>query len=67
VGKREFEQILKILRLEDLLDLPVTNLSNGQKRRAKIAKSLISRPVLLLLDEPFCRADRHCCIQDVTC
>ncbi|KAH0556128.1 hypothetical protein GP486_005940 [Trichoglossum hirsutum] len=45
------------LKLRDLLTLPVGNLSNGQTRRARIAKALIGRPEVLLLDEPFMGLD----------
>ncbi|KAL3455847.1 P-loop containing nucleoside triphosphate hydrolase protein [Aspergillus heterothallicus] len=45
------------LRLEELLDRPVANLSNGQTRRARIAKALLRKPELLLLDDPFMGLD----------
>jgi ABC transporter len=48
-------QIIKDLRLEHLAYLPVSNLSNGQTRRARIAKALLDQPEVLLLDEPFSR------------
>lgn len=51
------ERVVKNLRLQELLDRPVSNLSNGQTRRARIAKSLLSRPELLLLDGPFMGLD----------
>ncbi|KAF3923053.1 hypothetical protein ABW20_dc0105003 [Dactylellina cionopaga] len=41
------------LRLTKLLDQPVSTLSNGQGRRARIAQSLLRGVDLLLLDEPF--------------
>ncbi|KAI4763600.1 P-loop containing nucleoside triphosphate hydrolase protein [Aureobasidium sp. EXF-3400] len=45
------------LKLEPLLLLPVSNLSNGQTRRARIAKALLMKPELLLLDGPFMGLD----------
>jgi ATPase subunit of ABC transporter with duplicated ATPase domains len=46
-------KVVKDLRLQDLVDFPVGNLSNGQTRRARIAKAVLGRPEVLLLDEPF--------------
>lgn len=48
-----FQKVVRDLRLQHLLDLPVSHLSNGQTRRSRIAKALLDRPRLLLLDEPF--------------
>ncbi|RAL02255.1 putative ABC transporter [Aspergillus ibericus CBS 121593] len=50
-------QIITELRLEELLDMPVANLSNGQTRRTRIAKALLRKPELLLLDDPFMGLD----------
>ncbi|KAI5295237.1 hypothetical protein KEM52_001970 [Ascosphaera acerosa] len=50
-------QVVADLKLKELLGMPVANLSNGQTRRARIAKALLGRPEVLLLDEPFMGLD----------
>jgi ABC-2 type transport system ATP-binding protein len=45
------------LELEALLDRPTGRLSAGQKTRVMLAKALINRPELLLLDEPTASLD----------
>ncbi|KAI5363231.1 putative AAA+ ATPase domain, P-loop containing nucleoside triphosphate hydrolase [Septoria linicola] len=51
------EEVLDRLKLRSLLQMPVANLSNGQTRRARIAKALVSQPEVLLLDGPFMGLD----------
>jgi len=45
------------LDLTDLLDRPTGNLSAGQKTRVSLAKALINKPDILLLDEPTASLD----------
>ncbi|RDB20786.1 hypothetical protein Hypma_012311 [Hypsizygus marmoreus] len=52
-----FDVLVERMGLKDLLDLPLIALSNGQTRRARIIKAILSKPELLLLDEPLTGLD----------
>ena len=46
------EELLEFVQLTEKADAMVEDLSGGMKRRLTIARSLINRPEVLLLDEP---------------
>lgn len=48
----ELERLSKLLGLEDFLDRNCVTLSTGQKQRVTLARALIHRPPIMLLDEP---------------
>ncbi|MBW4022612.1 MAG: ABC transporter ATP-binding protein [Proteobacteria bacterium] len=54
---RRIAELTEELTLGDFLDRPAGELSAGQKTRVALAKSLINRPEVLLLDEPTASLD----------
>src|ERR1700722_10845291 len=55
--EKRVTEIAKYLHIGDLLDLKPAGLSSGQKQRVNMARAMIRRPAVLLLDEPLSHLD----------
>ncbi|AWV99793.1 ATP-binding cassette domain-containing protein [Arcticibacterium luteifluviistationis] len=53
------EEIADKMKISHLLERKVTSLSNGETRRSLIALSLLKKPKILLLDNPFIGLDQE--------
>ncbi|MBF7064710.1 ABC transporter ATP-binding protein [Aliarcobacter butzleri] len=50
--QEEIYNLLKILKIENLIDKCPNEISGGQKQRVAIARALINRPKVIIADEP---------------
>ena len=52
VDKKFMDEVVRMLGLEDKLNNMPNNLSGGQQQRVAIARALVSKPAIVLADEP---------------
>ena len=56
-SEEEVNDLIRLLGLEEHLNKRISQLSGGQKQRAALARTMVMKPRILLLDEPLSALD----------
>ncbi|MGL5618634.1 MAG: metal ABC transporter ATP-binding protein, partial [Tannerellaceae bacterium] len=57
--KQQIEHVLGQMEIAELADRPIAQLSGGQLQRVLLGRAIVSRPKLLILDEPNSYVDKR--------
>lgn len=61
VARELAQHVLEQLKLEDIAHKMPTDISNGQQKRVSLARALVSRPQMMIYDEPTTGQDPMMC------
>jgi multiple sugar transport system ATP-binding protein len=63
--RRRVEDTAKLLRIDHLLDKPVSGLAGGDRQRVALGRAIVRRPLAFLMDEPLGTLDTE--FRDLMC
>jgi len=63
--RKRVEETAKLLRIDHLLDKPVSGLAGGDRQRVALGRAIVRRPLAFLMDEPLGTLDTE--FRDLMC